>query len=42
MDNIAGGLRQANASIQARMLTQFNKADPLYAEMVKSALSTST
>ncbi len=42
VDNIAGGLRQANASIQARMLAQFNKADPLYAEMVKSALSTST
>ncbi|MCK7598300.1 catalase [Microbulbifer sp. CAU 1566] len=42
VDNIAGGLRQANASVQTRMLAQFNKADPLYAEMVNFALSEST
>ncbi|WP_020183343.1 catalase [Methylotenera sp. 1P/1] len=38
-NNIAGGLSQANADIQARMLAQFAKADPAYAEGVKQALS---
>ncbi len=37
--NIAGGLRHANASIQARMLAQFHAADPDYAARVKSALT---
>ncbi|MCQ3829322.1 catalase [Microbulbifer elongatus] len=37
--NIAGGLGQASSSIQARMLEQFNNADPLYAEMVMMALA---
>ncbi len=36
--NIAGGLSQANESIQARMLAQFAKADPAYAEGVKKAI----
>ncbi|WOX04942.1 catalase [Microbulbifer pacificus] len=40
VDNIAAGLARANASIQARMLQQFNKADAAYAEMVKIALAT--
>lgn len=38
-NNIAGGLSQANASIQERMLAQFAKADPAYAEGVKKALT---
>ncbi len=37
--NIAGGLSQANESIQARMLAQFAKADPAYAEGVKKAIA---
>jgi catalase len=37
-NNIAGGLAQANASIQARMLAQFAKADPEYAAGVKRAI----
>ena len=36
--NIAGGLSQANASIQERMLAQFAKADPYYAKKVKELL----
>lgn len=36
--NIAGGLSQANVSIQERMLKYFNKADPSYASMVKALL----
>ncbi len=36
--NIAGGLVHANASIQARMLAQFQAADPNYALRVKQAL----
>ncbi|WP_428818853.1 catalase [Microbulbifer sp. MCCC 1A16149] len=38
VDNIAGGLCQASASVQQRMLVQFGKADARYAEMVKAAL----
>jgi len=38
-DNIAGGLSQANASIQARMLEQFTRADPAYGAGVKTALA---
>ena len=38
-NNIAGGLSTANASIQARMLAQFDKADPAYAEGVRKALA---
>ncbi|MEX0297434.1 MAG: catalase, partial [Kordiimonas sp.] len=38
-ENIAGGLSAANKSIQARMLEQFNAADPDYAERVKAALA---
>jgi len=37
-DNIAGGLAQANASIQQRMLAQFAKADPDYAKRVEAAI----
>jgi len=37
-NNIAGGLSTANASIQERMLAQFAKADPAYAEGVRQAL----
>jgi len=37
--NIAGGLSTASASIQERMLAQFAKADPAYAEGVKQALA---
>ncbi len=37
--NIAGGLSTANASIQERMLAQFAKADPAYAQGVKNALA---
>jgi catalase len=37
-NNIAGGLAQANASIQARMLAQFAKADREYATGVKHAI----
>ena len=40
VDNIAGGLSQANESIQARMLAYFIKADPQYGEMVNAALAT--
>ena len=36
--NIAGGLRQASASIQERMLAQFEQADPAYAAGVRAAL----
>ncbi|WP_039911959.1 catalase [Cellvibrio mixtus] len=36
--NIAGGLSQANASIQERMLGYLHKADPEYAAMVKALL----
>jgi len=36
--NIAGGLRQANSSIQERILAQFAKADPDYAARVKALL----
>ena len=36
--NIAGGLSTANPSIQERMLAQFAKADPAYAEGVRKAL----
>ena len=32
--NIAGGLKQANESIQQRMLEQFRQADPDYADRV--------
>jgi len=38
-DNIAGGLSTANASIQERMLAQFEKADPAYAEGVRNAIA---
>ncbi|BCM25819.1 catalase [Methyloradius palustris] len=38
-NNIAGGLSQASKSIQERMLAQFAKADPAYAEGVKSAIA---
>lgn len=37
-NNIAGGLAQANPSIQARMLAQLAKADPEYAAGVKRAI----
>lgn len=37
--NIAGGLSQANKSIQERMLALFAKCDPAYAEGVKQALA---
>ncbi len=37
-DNIAGGLGQCDASIQQRMLAQFEKADPDYAARVAAAL----
>jgi len=37
--NIAGGLSQADASIQQRMLAQFAKADPAYANGVKQAIA---
>ncbi len=37
--NIAGGLSTASASIQERMLAQFAKADPAYAQGVKNALA---
>ncbi|WP_154222896.1 catalase [Marinicella rhabdoformis] len=36
--NIAGGLSQANQSIQQRMLTQLEQADADYAQMVKARL----
>lgn len=36
--NIAGGLAQANTSIQERMLAQFAKADPDYAARIKALL----
>ncbi len=36
--NIAGGLAQANESIQQRMLAQFEQADPDYAARVRAAL----
>ncbi|WP_226662840.1 catalase [Microbulbifer aggregans] len=39
VDNIAGGLSQADVSIQARMLEQFYKADPAYCDKVKAALA---
>jgi len=38
-NNIAGGLSQASKSIQERMLAQFAKADPAYAEGVKNAIA---
>jgi catalase len=34
--NIAGGLSHASASIQARMLAQFNVADPDYAARIQA------
>ncbi len=37
-DTIAGGLCHANASIQERMLAQFDAADPAYGEGVRDAL----
>ncbi|OQW67876.1 MAG: catalase [Proteobacteria bacterium ST_bin12] len=37
--NIAGGLSTTNPSIQARMLAQFAKADPAYAQGVKNAIA---
>jgi len=37
--NIAGGLSQASASVQERMLAQFAAAAPDYAERVKKALA---
>jgi catalase len=37
-NNIAGGLRQADASVQERMLAQFAKADPDYAARIKALL----
>lgn len=37
-NNIAGGLRQANDSIQQRMLAQFAKADVDYAKRVAAAI----
>jgi catalase len=37
-NNIAGGLSQTNKSIQERMLAQFSKVDPAYAEGVKKAI----
>lgn len=36
--NIAAGLGQANASVQARMLAQFEQAEPDYAARVRAAL----
>ncbi|HSC69431.1 MAG TPA: catalase-related domain-containing protein, partial [Cellvibrio sp.] len=36
--NIAGGLSQANTSIQERMLGYLHKADPAYAALVKALL----
>ncbi|HSH96874.1 MAG: catalase [Methylophilaceae bacterium] len=38
-NNIAGGLSQASKPIQERMFAQFSKADPAYAEGVKSAIA---
>lgn len=38
-NNIAGGLSQADNSIQARMLVQFESADPAYKAGVENALS---
>jgi catalase len=38
-NNIAGGLRHATASVQERMLAQFEAADPNYAALVKEKLS---
>ncbi|TQV88825.1 catalase [Aliikangiella coralliicola] len=38
VNNIAGGLSQANQSIQERMIAQFTKADPQYGDMIKKAL----
>jgi catalase len=38
-DNIAGGLAQASASAQERMLAQYRKADPDYARLVSEALA---
>ena len=37
--NIAGGLVHATASVQERMLAQFQAADPDYGERVKSAMA---
>ena len=37
-NNIAGGLSQANESIQTRMFAQFELADPAYKEGVKNAI----
>lgn len=36
--NIAGGLQHANKDIQQKMLTQFKKADPEYAQLIVSKL----
>lgn len=40
-ENVAGGLGQANASIQQRMLAQLAKADPDYAKRVQAAIARS-
>ncbi len=37
--NIAGGLSQASASVQERMIAQFAAADADYAERVKKAIA---
>lgn len=37
-NNIAGGLSQASASVQARMLAQFEQADAEYAQRVAAAI----
>ncbi len=37
--NIAGGLVQASADVQGRMLAQFEQADPAYAALVHAELS---
>jgi catalase len=37
-NNIAGGLGQCDASVQQRMLAQFEKADADYAARVAAAL----
>lgn len=39
INNITGGLKQANASIQQRMIEHFSKADADYGARVKQALS---
>ena len=41
-NNIAGGLVHASASVQKRMLKQFEKADSHYAKMIKTAMQSIT